>query len=795
MLTLGLVACATQPKSPPSSPQASSTPRQPATKAHGPAEAAPEATAATAPPVDLTPVPFEVARARFIADTAKRYGLKPEQISSVLDQAQVRQPIIAAMSRPAERVKPWNEYRPMFISKARIDGGRAFLAEHRAELDRVQQRTGVPAEVIVAIIGVETSYGKNAGSHRVLDALYTLAFYYPRSGAPAKLEREVRRELFFRDELAKLFELGREEKLDITTLKGSYAGAMGMGQFMPSSYLDYAVDGNGDGRRDLFNSYDDVFSSIANYFVKKGGLGAWWPGCGTGHAGPGSRGVQPDRMDAHLVAGRPRTARLPAEHAGAAGRHRHPDHPGRQHRQAVLAGLPELLRDHPLQPLEDVRDGRVPAVPGHRRTGVAPGMNIRWLVPSLIVFALAACSSAPKKPATAGHGGKSSGTLVQGRGSRPAHCPEGSPYAAAKEDLSTRGNYTAGGLYKPGVRDSTPDYIPNVACIPEPEVTAEERSAIGNKSPYVVLGKSYKVLDDTHDYVERGTASYYGAKFHGRLTSNREVYDMYQFTAAHKTLPLPSFARVTNLDNGESVIVRVNDRGPFHDGRVVDLSYAAAVRLGITQRGTGNVEVRALQPGESNLMAQKPSRRERRAAEAAAATAVASARPVPAPRASTDSDIDRLVNRLPTDGAPARGQPATTRGVASTAPDVAVSSLPPSAPVVRTSAPAPAVVASTAPRAVAPAPVRAAAAAPSLSQQVVGAVMVQVASFSSRDNANRAMGQLNAAGIVGATISDIAAGGRTLFRLRVPASDHASAAELVGRIAGLGLGSPQIVKD
>jgi rare lipoprotein A len=113
---------------------------------------------------------------------------------------------------------------------------------------------------------------------------------------------------------------------------------------------------------------------------------------------------------------------------------------------------------------------------------------------------------------------------------------------------------------------------------------------------------------------------------------------------------------------------------------------------------------------------------------------------------------------------------------------------------VRSTAPAPAVVAS-APRAVAPAPVRAAPAAPSLSQQVVGAVMVQVASFSSRDNANRAMGQLSAAGIVGATISDIAAGGRTLFRLRVPASDHASAAELAGRIAGLGLGSPQIVKD
>ncbi len=271
MLTLGLVACATQPPSPSPTPQASGAPNKPVNAAQGPAEAAPEATASSAAPVDLTPVPFEVARANFVRDTARRYGIPAAQIEATLAQAQVRDPIIAAMSRPAERVKPWNEYRPMFISQARIDGGRRFLAEHRDELARVQQRTGVPAEVIVAIIGVETSYGRNAGSYRVLDALYTLAFNYPRSGDPAKLEREVRRELYFRDELARLFALTRDEKLDITTIKGSYAGAMGMGQFMPSSYLDFAVDGNGDGRRDLFNSYDDVFSSIANYFVKKGG--------------------------------------------------------------------------------------------------------------------------------------------------------------------------------------------------------------------------------------------------------------------------------------------------------------------------------------------------------------------------------------------------------------------------------------------------------------------------------------------------------------------------------------------
>lgn len=271
MLTLGLVACAIQPSSPPAPSQPVVAPHPPGPTPRGPAEAVPEATAANAPPVDLTPVPVAVARADFVRDTAAATGLAPAYIEGVLAQAQVRQPIIAAMSRPAERVKPWHEYRPMFISQARIDGGRAFLAAHRDELMRVQQRTGVPAEVIVAIIGVETSYGANTGNHRVLDALYTLAFHYPRSGDPAKLEREVRRERFFRDELGRLFVLARDEKLDIAGLKGSYAGAMGMGQFMPSSYLDYAVDGDGDGRRDLFASHEDVFSSIANYFVKKGG--------------------------------------------------------------------------------------------------------------------------------------------------------------------------------------------------------------------------------------------------------------------------------------------------------------------------------------------------------------------------------------------------------------------------------------------------------------------------------------------------------------------------------------------
>jgi len=457
-------------------------------------------------------------------------------------------------------------------------------------------------------------------------------------------------------------------------------------------------------------------------------------------------------------------------------------------------------------------------------------MKMKWLIPGGLVLVLAACSSAPKKPGgTASSSNKPPATVVQGKGSRPTHCPEGSPYRAAAEDPSTRGNYTAGGLYKPGVKDTTPDYVPNVACIPEPRVESLQRSPVGNRTPYEVLGKKYTVMDDTRGYTERGTASYYGGKFHGRLTSNREVYDMYQFTAAHKTLPLPSFARVTNLDNGESVIVRVNDRGPFHDGRVIDLSYAAAVRLGITQRGTGNVEVRALQPGEDrpgddNLLASAPPARR-----------AAPARPAPAAAASAaaPSAIDALVQRLPAPTAvavvpaPARATsaagrtpaaPATATAPAARAPTpvrtgpeayryrVADSAKPGSADnfdrwmrdnqvSVATGRPAPATTTSApAARAAAPVPTTAPA-SPTLSQQVLGNVLIQVASFASRDNATRAQGQLNAAGIVGATISDIAAGGRTLWRLRVPANDHASAAELAGRIAGLGFGAPQIVKE
>jgi rare lipoprotein A len=141
----------------------------------------------------------------------------------------------------------------------------------------------------------------------------------------------------------------------------------------------------------------------------------------------------------------------------------------------------------------------------------------------------------------------------------------------------------------------------DVSKLAEPVPKAEPRARYGNSATYSVLGQTYHLLPDPRGYVERGIASWYGNKFNGYMTSSLEPYDMYAFSAAHKTLPLPSYARVTNLDNGKSVVVRINDRGPFHENRLIDLSYAAAVRIGIWPKGTGLVEVRAIDPAHPDV--------------------------------------------------------------------------------------------------------------------------------------------------------------------------------------------------
>ena len=144
------------------------------------------------------------------------------------------------------------------------------------------------------------------------------------------------------------------------------------------------------------------------------------------------------------------------------------------------------------------------------------------------------------------------------------------------------------------MQDRAPESSININNIPEVVIEPVVRTIAGNRSPYAVLGKSYFVLPSEEGYSERGIASWYGEKFHGHKTSNGEVFDMYQVSAAHKSLPIPSFLRVTNLDNNRSIIVRVNDRGPFHDNRIIDLSYAAALKLGYADIGTARVQLDAI---------------------------------------------------------------------------------------------------------------------------------------------------------------------------------------------------------
>ena len=195
--------------------------------------------------------------AGFVEDMASRHGFDAASLASVLEQARTRQPILDAMSRPAERRLDWSEYRGRFITERRVQRGVDTYRDRRGLLEQAAS-SGVPATYLLAIVGVETSYGENTGRHRVIDALATLAFDYPARAA------------FFRGELEQFLLMTREESLDPLAPLGSYAGAMGIPQFMPTSFRSFAVDGDGDGHRDLWSDWADVFASVGNYLKAHG---------------------------------------------------------------------------------------------------------------------------------------------------------------------------------------------------------------------------------------------------------------------------------------------------------------------------------------------------------------------------------------------------------------------------------------------------------------------------------------------------------------------------------------------
>ena len=202
----------------------------------------------------------------FVERAVSEYGLEEVEVRAMLAEAEYKQSIIDAISRPAEG-KPWHEYRKIFLTDKRINEGIDFWVENQALITAASQKFGVDEEIIVSIIGVETFYGRITGNYRTIDALTTLGLYYPQNLSSDRSE-------FFSKELMQFMQLAKQENLPQTETTGSYAGAMGMGQFMPSSYLEYAVDFDEDGSRDLWRSTADVVGSVANYLHRHG----WQPG-------------------------------------------------------------------------------------------------------------------------------------------------------------------------------------------------------------------------------------------------------------------------------------------------------------------------------------------------------------------------------------------------------------------------------------------------------------------------------------------------------------------------------------
>jgi peptidoglycan lytic transglycosylase B len=230
-----------------------------------PPDAAQPAPAPATPAPEPTAAPFDVRRpevAQFIEEVVTHDGWSRKAVVALLAQAQPQPKVLEIMGRPLERVAPWWEYREHFLTEERIDKGAQLWLDHRLALERIAAEYHVPPEYLVAIIGVETFYGRTTCRYRVLDALATLAFDYPPRAS------------YFRGELEQFLLLTRENKLDPLTTCGSYAGAMGVPQFMPSVYRRYAVDADSDRKRDLWDNWDDILASVANYLHEWG----WTPG-------------------------------------------------------------------------------------------------------------------------------------------------------------------------------------------------------------------------------------------------------------------------------------------------------------------------------------------------------------------------------------------------------------------------------------------------------------------------------------------------------------------------------------
>lgn len=353
--------------------------------------------------------------------------------------------------------------------------------------------------------------------------------------------------------------------------------------------------------------------------------------------------------------------------------------------------------------------------------------------------------------------------------------------------------------------DSVPNDNLDVSKLVEPTPRNEPRSLYGNKSPYSVLGKSYTVLPNASGYDERGIASFYGSKFHGYKTSNFEDYDMYQFTAAHKTLPLPSYARVTNLENGKSVVVRINDRGPFHENRIIDLSYAAAVKIGVWPKGTGLVEVRAIDPDHpdapgtlvsSGAASSTPPPARGVGGQSTYSDPVGAGRVAPRPSTIAATAPAGVASRSA--GAAANASRASSRVAFQPPTDASPSGAaiaaivpPPMRPVT---APSTGDIASASIASALPPEPSAPPAVPTVNPKPK--IYLQVGAFSDLANASRVADQLDKAGLGPVSIIQADINGHNVRRVRVgPLADVDTADRVTDQISGLGLPRPSVAVD
>ncbi|VAW55689.1 Membrane-bound lytic murein transglycosylase B [hydrothermal vent metagenome] len=195
---------------------------------------------------------------QFVNEMVEQHGFDRAYLEAKFAGAKKLENVLESIAKPAEKKLTWKRYRPIFVTNKRAEKGKKFIRDNKAVLERAEKKYGVPVEIIAAIIGVESYYGKHTGKYTIFDSLTTLGFDYPK------------RSTFFRSELKQFLLLSKEEAIDVNTMTGSYAGAMGMPQFISSSYREYAIDFDGDGKRDLWNSLPDVIGSVANYFSRHG---------------------------------------------------------------------------------------------------------------------------------------------------------------------------------------------------------------------------------------------------------------------------------------------------------------------------------------------------------------------------------------------------------------------------------------------------------------------------------------------------------------------------------------------